>query len=46
MKALQFISDNWIAISLVVSEVLALTPTKYNGIIQSIIKVVGVILKK
>jgi hypothetical protein len=34
-----YLNDNWALVALVVSEVAAFLPTKWNGIFQSILKI-------
>lgn len=46
VKVWDFITQNWVWIPLVISEVAALLPSKFNGIIQSILKIGGIIFKK
>jgi hypothetical protein len=41
-----YLNDNWALVALVVSEVAAFLPTKWNGIFQSILKVGAKLFKK
>jgi hypothetical protein len=43
---MQWITDHWVIIVAVVSEVLAFVPAKWNGIAQSILKIGGLIFGK
>lgn len=45
-KVWVFIKDHWELIALVASELLAFVPAKWNGLAQSIFKVIGNIFKK
>jgi len=46
MKVWIFVQDHWELIVLTISEILALTPTKYNGVVQSVIKWIGWFVRK
>jgi len=39
-----FITEHWVAITLVVSEVLAFVPGKAKGVVQTIVKVVDLLI--
>jgi hypothetical protein len=41
-----WMSENWLLLALIVSEIAALLPTKAKGIIDAIIKIGGAIFKK
>lgn len=41
-----WIGDHWVTVSLVVSEIAALLPTKVNGILQGILKLGNAFFKK
>lgn len=41
-----FLIENWAIIALVASEAMALLPTKAKGIVQTVIRIGGIIFKK
>jgi len=41
-----WMSDHWAVVGLVLSEVLAFLPQKWNGIAQSVLTILGSIFKK
>lgn len=43
---LNFIIEHWVIVSLILSELLAFIPAKYNGIAQICFKVVNLIFQK
>jgi len=43
---MDWISTNWLVIALVASEAAALLPTKFNGIIQGALRILGKIFEK
>ena len=45
-ESYNFISDNWAAFALVLSEVIAFLPTKFNGILHGVISLMGGLFKK
>jgi hypothetical protein len=43
---MQWVTDHWVIIVAVLSELLAFVPAKWNGILQSIIKIGAIIFTK
>jgi hypothetical protein len=46
MNAGNWLAANWVPVALIVSEIAALLPTKANGIIQGVLKVLAETFKK
>lgn len=45
-RILGWIVDNWFQIALIISEIAALLPGKYTGILKSLLNLIGEVLKK
>jgi len=44
--ALVWLTNHWVAVALISSEIAALLPTKVNGIIQGVTKLIGSLLQR